>query len=382
VDTPINEVPKDICRLTFLSDLQGFLVGGGCYNTSRMQDGWNLEELGPLRQLRRLNMVKLERAIPPSNHSLLVDKKHLRELRLCCTEHMYEYEPYSEDAIINIEKTFDLVIPTHNLEELVFENFFGRRFPISLDAATYLPSLKYLGLIDCKSCVHLPPIGQLPNLQYLKIDGATAVTKIGPEFVGSGVGNLRSTEVGAFPKLEILVIWDMPNWKEWSFVAEEEQEQEATQADKEGGEDEAAANQKGDAPQPKRQLLPRLKKLDLDRCPELRALPLQLGQEATNLKEVLLRGVHSLKVVENLRFLSEELEIVDCEGLESISNLPHVRLLRVQLCPNLRCVERMDNLHQLFLTEDMQGVSSSQWLPGLQEHHLQLHGEDLDVYTW
>ena len=58
--------------------------------------------------------------------------------------------------------------------------------------------------------MHLPPIGQLPNLKYLRIQEATAVTKIGPEFVGSVVGNLRSPEAVAFPKLETFVIWDMP----------------------------------------------------------------------------------------------------------------------------------------------------------------------------
>ena len=65
----------------------------------------------------------------------------------------------------------------------------------------------------------------------------------------------------------------------------------------------------------------------------------------------------------NLPFLSEMLVIAGCEGLERVSNIPQVIELRAQRCPNLRCVERLDSLHQLFLTGDM-------------------HGEDLDVYNW
>jgi hypothetical protein len=88
-----------------------------------------------------------------------------------------------------------------------------------------------------------------------------------------------------------------------------------------------------------------------------------------------------LKVVEDLPFLSKTLLIVECESLERVSNLPKVGELRVTSCPDLRCVEELGSLQQLWLDEDMQDISKL-WVPGIQEQHRKLHGEDVDVYTW
>ncbi|BAF28809.2 putative disease resistance protein RGA3 [Oryza sativa Japonica Group] len=291
VETPINQVPKGIGRLKFLNDLEGFPVSGGSDN-AKMQDGWNLEELADLSKLRRLIMINLERGTPHSGVDpfLLTEKKYLKVLNLWCTEQTDE--AYSEENASNVENIFEMLTPPHNLRDLVIGYFFGCRFPTWL-GTTHLPSVKSMILANCKSCVHLPPIGQLPNLNYLKIIGASAITKIGPEFVGCREGNLISTEAVAFPKLEMLIIKDMPNWEEWSFVEQEEeevQEEEAVAAAKEGGEDgTVASKQKGKVALSPRSswLMPCLRRLDLWDCPKLRALPPQLGQ--TNLKELLIR---------------------------------------------------------------------------------------------
>uniref|UniRef100_A0A0E0MI38 AAA+ ATPase domain-containing protein n=1 Tax=Oryza punctata TaxID=4537 RepID=A0A0E0MI38_ORYPU len=347
-ETPINQVPKGVGRLKFLNDLEGFPIGGGSDNT-KMQDGWNLEELAHLPH--------------STDPFLLAEKKHLKVLKLQCTEQTDE--PYSEENARNVEKIFEKLTPPHNLEDLAIRNFFGCIFPTWLGTSR-LSSLTYLNLIDCNSCMHLPPTGQLLNLKYLRIDGASAINKIGPEFVGCWEGNLRPTEVVVFPNLE----------EEWSFVEEEEeeevQEQEAAAA--------AASKQKGEEAMSPRSswLLPCLTKLALVDCPKLRGLPPQLGQQATNLKELQIRGSRCLKTVEDLPFLSGSLLVEGCEGLERVSNLPQVRELFVNRCPNLRHVEELGGLEQLWLHEGMQEISSL-WVPGLQEKHRQLHGDEHEL---
>jgi hypothetical protein len=106
------------------------------------------------------------------------------------------------------------------------------------------------------------------------------------------------------------------------------------------------------------QLLPRLKRLTLLDCPKLRALPRQLGQEATSLKALYIRDAGCLKVVEDLPFLSQVLSIVGCGSLERVLNLPQVEDMVILDCLGLRCVEGFGNLQQLWLTEGMKELST------------------------
>ena len=132
IKTFMAQVPNGIGRLEFLNDLDGFPLGvGGC--NGKTQDGWKLEELKHLSQLRKLDMVKLERSTPYSTDLLLTDKKHLKVLNMWCTKHTDG--AYSEEAISNIEKVFEQLIPPHSLEYLAIIGFFGCRFPTWLGTA-------------------------------------------------------------------------------------------------------------------------------------------------------------------------------------------------------------------------------------------------------
>ncbi|XBI24694.1 hypothetical protein VPH35_049767 [Triticum aestivum] len=205
--TKINQVPKGIGKLKLLNLLGDYPVGDGSDNAV-VQGGWNLKELSSLSKMRHLALVKLERAAHYSINGVLKDKKHLKELVLSWTKR--EEGSYSEEDVSNTEKVFEQLIPPYNLEDLSIVRFFGRQYPTWF-GTTYLSSLIYLILVDIPSCVHLPAIGQLSNLKYLKIEGAYAVTKVGPEFVGCEKADHVCNELVAFPKLEWLIFMDMPS---------------------------------------------------------------------------------------------------------------------------------------------------------------------------
>ncbi|GAB4841353.1 hypothetical protein Ancab_022081 [Ancistrocladus abbreviatus] len=67
-----------------------------------------------------------------------------------------------------------------------------------------------LHLSDCRFCNSLPPLGQLPSLKVLKIEGMHNVRLVGAEFYGCG---------SPFRCLEEVVFEDMKEWEEWIVEA-------------------------------------------------------------------------------------------------------------------------------------------------------------------
>ncbi|XP_037404115.1 putative disease resistance protein RGA4 isoform X2 [Triticum dicoccoides] len=173
IGADINHVPKGIGKLKFLNALQGFPVGNGSDNAD-VQDGWELEELSFVSQMRSLNLNRLKNAAHCTSNTVLADKKHLKVLTLEWTEQ--REEEYQEEDICNAESVFEQLIPPRNLEQLFIRLYFGRRYPTWF-GTTYLCSLVHLAIRYSQSCVDLPPLGQLPNLKYLLIVGSYALTK-------------------------------------------------------------------------------------------------------------------------------------------------------------------------------------------------------------
>ncbi|WOL13393.1 disease resistance protein RGA3 [Canna indica] len=78
-DTPLTHVPSEIGRLTNLNHFEGFVVGQDDSPTD-MVEGWNLEELQSLSNLRHLDIWRSERASTAGGTTILANMIRLRRL--------------------------------------------------------------------------------------------------------------------------------------------------------------------------------------------------------------------------------------------------------------------------------------------------------------
>lgn len=343
-ETPIGLVPHGIGRLRSLTDLQGFIVSNGSSGSGRMQRGWNMMELEKLAQLRWLRINNLERATAMTA-PVLASKRYLKRLELSCTpESVRSGSPLTENEIAKNEAIFESLFPSCCLEDLLIRGFFGRKYPKWMEAS-YLCSVTWLKLIDCKFCLQLPPLGQLPCLTFLKIVHADSIVAVGSEFIGDGPI--------AFPKLEFLWIGMMPEWQEWSLQMAQE------------------------APNSHAIIFPCLQQLELKNCPKLVALPEQL-KHAVKMQKLYIQGAHCLKMIGSLPWLSLTLRINASHSLATISDLCQVRELYVTDCPSLQSVNNLISLTYLHL-DDQAMNCFPEWLSSLTQKRDNLSEDGLEL---
>nr|XP_029122830.1 putative disease resistance protein RGA4 [Elaeis guineensis]XP_029122832.1 putative disease resistance protein RGA4 [Elaeis guineensis]XP_029122834.1 putative disease resistance protein RGA4 [Elaeis guineensis]XP_029122836.1 putative disease resistance protein RGA4 [Elaeis guineensis] len=295
--------------LTNLQELEEFRV----MKRRRREIG----ELKGLRNLRRqLSIKNLENVSSKEEamEAMLKDKEHLTALHL---ETTFGAECPPDAA----KEIFEGLQPHPSLEELKIKRYGGIIFPTWMVENKFLTNLESICLECCDRLKSLPPLGQLPFLKYLRIANMPAVKRIDREFYGD-------TAV-AFPSLESLEFTDLHEWEEWL---------EADGA----------------------QFLPRLHRLHLRNCFQLRKVP--------------------------LRFLSSslaELSIQDCcdfgsapSGcLESLTSLTTLRIACYR-CQESRCLSYLRALQHLRLDHwpQMKLVGELQNLTALKILHLRKCG--------
>ncbi|XP_038976431.1 putative disease resistance protein RGA3 [Phoenix dactylifera] len=350
---PLDGIPIGIGRLRQLNTLVGFVVNvsEGCRS--------RVEELKFLSQLRFVSIIKLERVSnrEEARAAALEAKPHLTDLFLYCTLPSIFFDvqqpranDYEEEDINRIGEVFEELHPPPCLEKLEINGYFGREFPtwMMTPSPSLLRNLRVLHLKNCALCQQLPSLGMLPQLDYLWIEGASEVTSIGPEFLllaggSAGVRGRNGRKTDYFPKLEELGFKNMPNWEEWSWRWEEEDNQTTL-------------------------LLPSLKSLTIDECPKLRSLPESLLCHATALKELRIRSAHSLREIQNLPSLTE-LILIENSSLERASNFPRLKHLDVYDCEELKIVEGVNAVEHIQL-DDREAVSLPEWLASADEEQL------------
>ncbi|KAG5234418.1 disease resistance protein [Salix suchowensis] len=266
-DSGVAFMPKGIERLTCLRTLDCFIVCGGGENESKAA---NLRELKNLNHIGgSLEIRNLRGGIEDAAKAQLKNKKHLLCLELnFCFNH--------EDDIL-----IEVLQPSSDLERLLICRYGGIVLPNWMTALTTLQELE---LYDCGNLEVLPPLGRLPNLEFLKLQGV-GMRRLDAGFLGENA-NINEGEIArvtAFPKLKTLMIWNLFKLEEWDGIERRVGEEDATTTSI--------------------FIMPQLQKLTILECPLLRALP----------DYVLAASL-------------QELELYDCGNLE---------VLRIRGCFNL-----------------------------------------------
>lgn len=304
----VMEIIPGIGKLTSLQKLELF---------NSQEAGRKISELGGLNSLYELKINSLNKLNIPeeAKEAKMKEKGSLRVLSLNWSGECSE----SKLTLANLE-------PHDRLQKLIISGYNDDSFPNWISVS--IPMLISLELSNCAKCNTLPPLGKLRSLEYLSLSNFPELEQISSSFYGRIADD-------AFPSLKELSILDMNQLEKW--------------VDIEG-----------------KRKFPRLKKLVIEDCAKLTALPTlpvsirNLGIKNSGL-QTLPMGIEFLKKLRlvgcdilfaNLTSQSgfpsqlEELIIEECGDdillVSLIQNLASVTRLELTSCRNITSLPQED----------------------------------------
>ncbi|XP_027911078.1 putative disease resistance RPP13-like protein 1 isoform X2 [Vigna unguiculata] len=167
----------------------------------------NIQRLGQFNLHGRLTIDDLQNIENPSDalEADLKSKPHLVGLHL-----EWNFIGSSSVDSTKAEDVIENLRPSKYLKNLSIRNYIGQEFPNWL-LHNSLPNLVSLELDDCRSCERLPPLGLLPFLEELSIDGLDGIVSIDADFHGNNSSSFKS--------LQTLRFSNMRQWEKWDCQA-------------------------------------------------------------------------------------------------------------------------------------------------------------------
>ncbi|XP_044482041.1 putative disease resistance protein RGA3 [Mangifera indica] len=213
----LRYIPKGIQNLSNLRTLRHFVV-----SDSNDKKTCSLEGLKYLNLFGELFIKGLGNIsdVEEVKRSEIKNQKNLFVLKLDFQRNVDGRERRNEDD----EALLEILEPSLNLEKLRILNYRGNT--ILPNWMMSLSKLRHLILVSCSNCKHLPPLGELPSLEYLGIYYMNKLKSVSNEFLRKENDSASSSSV-FFPKLKRIEFWYMVEWEEWDYeittIGEEEE---------------------------------------------------------------------------------------------------------------------------------------------------------------
>ncbi|XP_021749075.1 disease resistance protein RGA2-like [Chenopodium quinoa] len=204
VHTYLHCMPPGLGALTRLCTLSPFVIG--CELSCGIAELKNLDGLNELRLTKLQNVASSVEA----READLITKVHLRSLEL-------QWSSSGQKISRVYDEVIECLRPHTDLKYFKVLSYGGSKFPSWFSDPSF-SNIMSITLFKCENCRVLPPLGRLPSLKFLTIDGLTGIRVIDNQFCRVIEHNDGIDEKVAFPKLKNLALISLLSLEEWKDV--------------------------------------------------------------------------------------------------------------------------------------------------------------------